>query len=535
MRLRLHVLMLLMLLAAAGGRCARAQHFLADDPLRVDPDRLDMPAPYAVGAPGLYETIKQLVWRPGDYEGPAVNVNTLGEVPRSSWYANRHYRRPMSADELRRGPNTGAAPAAVGDWHVRSIERVGATVRLAVEDDEGRRYALQFDPPGHVGLATGAGAVAHRALYALGYHVPEVYVVEFPHVQLRPAEGSGIARSDLRAVLAHVPRSDGGQLRALAVRTPEGTPVGPFYFYGTRLDDANDIFPHEGRRELRGLRLVAAWLQLDDLGAEDTQAVVVREAGRQYVRHYLMALPWALGSGRRGPKERWAGHEPVLDAAGMAERVASLGLVGAPWTRIDFPDHPAVGHFEAEAFEPERWTPRVPNPAFRQMDAADAFWAARQIMHFSDADLAALVDAAQYADSSAARYVAETLARRRDKIGRRYLPFGGGIDRFRVEAGRLAFADLLARHGLAQPGRARRVVWRTYDNAQQQAGHVLADTVATDTALAVPPGEAPFLQAVLHTPGQGATTVYLRRRGGRYGVVGIERSAEAPGWLKRKT
>jgi hypothetical protein len=38
------------------------------------------------------------------------NVNSLDEVPDSSWYTNRHHLRRMSAEELERGPNRGSLP-----------------------------------------------------------------------------------------------------------------------------------------------------------------------------------------------------------------------------------------------------------------------------------------------------------------------------------------------------------------------------------------------------------------------------------------
>ena len=43
----------------------------------------------------------------GEHGGPAVNVNTLGEVPNSSWYTNRHYH-----ERLRAGSATGGAGSA---------------------------------------------------------------------------------------------------------------------------------------------------------------------------------------------------------------------------------------------------------------------------------------------------------------------------------------------------------------------------------------------------------------------------------------
>ena len=59
-------------------------------------------------------------------------------------------------------------------------------------------------------------------------------------------------------------RNDDGTYRVIASRALPGTPVGPFRYFGARPDDPNDIYPHEHHRELRGLRVFAAWLNHDD-------------------------------------------------------------------------------------------------------------------------------------------------------------------------------------------------------------------------------------------------------------------------------
>ena len=37
--------------------------------------------------------------------GPALNVNTLGEVPDSSWFTNRIGQYDLTVDDVLRGPN----------------------------------------------------------------------------------------------------------------------------------------------------------------------------------------------------------------------------------------------------------------------------------------------------------------------------------------------------------------------------------------------------------------------------------------------
>ncbi|MDP7471952.1 MAG: hypothetical protein QGI02_06330 [Vicinamibacterales bacterium] len=79
-----------------------------------------------------------------------------------------------------------------------------------------------------------------------------------------------------------------GLFRVTASKYLPGLPIGPFRYFGTRSDDPNDIVPHEHRRELRGLRVFAAWLNHDDTRAHNTQDAWVEEDGRHYIRHYMM-------------------------------------------------------------------------------------------------------------------------------------------------------------------------------------------------------------------------------------------------------
>src|SRR4029434_2419409 len=91
---------------------------------------------------------------------------------------------------------------------------------------------LRFDPVGYEGLATGAEMVTSRFLYALGYHVPENYVVGCARCQLwAHAEGQAVSSAgrtralvanDIDAFLRRVPLTAGRTFRAAATRLAEG-------------------------------------------------------------------------------------------------------------------------------------------------------------------------------------------------------------------------------------------------------------------------------------------------------------------------
>src|SRR5262249_6232347 len=85
--------------------------FYPDDPLlrepaprpvtRVEPRKVDDIYDFLENS---YATPRRAgrVTRQGPH--PALDVNTLGDVPDSAWYTNRHFVRRMSIEELRRGP-----------------------------------------------------------------------------------------------------------------------------------------------------------------------------------------------------------------------------------------------------------------------------------------------------------------------------------------------------------------------------------------------------------------------------------------------
>lgn len=521
-----------LLVALAHPACA--QRFLPDDPLWSDPDRMSIAAPTPRSTDASVSPMELLTFtfgKPGEHRGPAVNVNTLGEVPNSSWYTNRHYWHRMSPDALARGPNRGTPPDTSAAWRVTGLTAQHGLQRATIVDAQERQYRLLFDASDAPELATGAAMIASRLLHALGYYVPEHYLRRIRPGQLRAHPDSGVARSDVWRLFNSAAPGPDGTYRVLATRMPDAErPIGPFRFYGTRPDDPNDIFPHESRRELRGLRIVAAWMNHSKISEAHTLAALVRDGERQYVRHYLTDLSVTLGSAGDAPKAPWSGHEHTLELGSVFKRVGTLGMAGGRWMNATTPDLRGVGHFEAEFFDPSAWKPELPNPAFERCDAMDAFWAARQIAAFTRADLRAIVNTARYSDSDAAAYLTETLAARRDTIAQTYLGVAGGLDRFAVDGRELVFRDLRARHGLAPDSVERTVVWHVFDNERARTTRQLTRLRTAEERIPLPPSRAPFLQVSIRTPGRGQTVAYLRRTTSEtgapgYAVVGLDRTA----------
>ena len=107
----------------------------------------------------------------------ALNVNSVDEVPDSSWYTNRIGRRAMTDDEIVRGPDTGSGPHQALDDHRR--QNRGHQPGFTIRDGAGQVYFIKFDPPSNPEMASGAEVIATKFLYAFGYNVPENYLATY--------------------------------------------------------------------------------------------------------------------------------------------------------------------------------------------------------------------------------------------------------------------------------------------------------------------------------------------------------------------
>src|SRR5262249_5126026 len=117
----------------------------------------------------------------------ATNVNSLDEVPDSSWFENRIGARDLTLDEMRRGPNQTAGPDMSAPWTVMGSKVGGKSPGLTIKDARGQGFVLKFDKPNAPDMETGADVVAQHLLWALGYHTPEDTIVFFTRSQLKLA------------------------------------------------------------------------------------------------------------------------------------------------------------------------------------------------------------------------------------------------------------------------------------------------------------------------------------------------------------
>ena len=94
---------------APGGR-----RFYPDDPLWRDDDMRTIPPPAEHDLSKSYEFVANTFGETARSFGPALNVNTLGEVPDSSWFTNRIGQHDMTIEDVLRGPDqvTGRPPAS---------------------------------------------------------------------------------------------------------------------------------------------------------------------------------------------------------------------------------------------------------------------------------------------------------------------------------------------------------------------------------------------------------------------------------------
>jgi hypothetical protein len=534
-------------LAFTAAARATSAKFFDDDPIWIERDTQDASAMKPIEV-SLFVDLTSNAFKRADVQAPvrAQNLNSIDEVPDSSWYTNRAGRMSLTAEDITRGPNTTHGPAA-GAWTITSSKSDGVTPGFTIKDSRGERWFLKFDPPGYRAMSTGTEVTVTKLMWALGYNVPENHIAYLQPGQLVVGDGAtftprggkrrAMRPQDLNELLEHANREADGSYRVVASHALPGKPIGRIRFFGMRADDPNDIVLHENRRELRGYGVFAAWLNHVDAKSINSLDTLVTDNGRSYVRHNLIDFGSALGSGGVGPADYWAGEEYLVEPAGVAKQLAGFGFSFPKWHTAEYYESPAIGRLPANNtdFDPEGWKPRVRNQAFLNARVDDKFWAARKLAALDTSLLQAAVRAGEFGDTDAEQFLVRALAERRDAILRTYLTAINAIVDPQLVDGTLRAGNAAVQAGVAAAPRGYRAAWFTFDNATGDSRRI-GETTSTTAEFAAPSGlprhDGDFIKVELSAMDapfeswNNAVNAYFRLRNASWRLVGFERVPE---------
>ena len=457
---------LTLLLASCAAACGASpeRRFALRDPISVDTDMRAVsvpchrepsdkdpahvscaPTPYV--SPLIWDGADNLVFRPlaevwsFRASTEAINANAFDEVADSSWFQNRIGVRPMSDEELTRGacePGQILDPdsAADGDWLVDHGKTDGSSLGFRVNIG-GKKYLFKVDTdtPERPSAASTIGAAAYNAV---GFFTSCEQVVYFRPslLKLKPGlvyKGNfGGQRPFDHVALDHIvslaPKV-GDKVRFQASAWLPGSLLGPFRYVGRRPDDPNDVIDHDDRRELRGGRLLAAWLDHFDAREQNSMDSWISDrkdapdASPGHVVHYYLDTSDCLGSTWDWEQiSRRLGHSYVVDWTDIGRDFITLGIPLRPWDNArKTPGHEAFNYFDVDRFTPDAWKNEYANPTFDRMTERDGAWMARILSALSPAQVHALATMGRFAHHQDTEFLAGVLEGRLEKILERYL------------------------------------------------------------------------------------------------------------------
>jgi hypothetical protein len=481
--------------ALASAACSSGERrFPLRDPMRVDtdlrpvsidcrPEPTKKDAHHVACAPAVYvsplawDGIDNSIFRPlselfaVQASEEAMNFNAFDEVPDSSWFENRIGARAMTDEELMRG---GCMPdemlrgedAPDGSWVIDKGKDNGSSPGFRVKVPGKGKYMLKSDAPvpERPSAASVIGAAAYHAA-GFNFSCEQVVYVKRSALKLLP----GLTVTDNTEVshpfdqarldkLLDGTTKKGEYIRFQASAWLEGRLIGPFRYERTRDDDPNDVIPHQDRRELRGGRLLAAWLDHFDAREQNSMDMWVAanpkngpDSSPGYVRHYYLDTSDTLGSTWDWDGiSRRLGHSYVLDWGDIGLDFATLGFLSRPWDREHIePGFEKFGYFSKNDFVPEGWVNEYPNPAFSRMTERDGAWMARILARFTPAFVHRLAEMGRFSDSRDTEYIAGVLESRLEAILARYLTKLSPMADVHVEPGdRLCGVNLAEMRGV---------------------------------------------------------------------------------------
>ena len=450
------------------------------DPSKKEPDRQTC-APAEYVSPFVWDQVDKFVFEPlsralfFDQSGEADNANSLDEVADSAWFTNRVGDKLVTHDELVRGQckPEDMLPLATavkdGEWVIDHGKDNGSTLGFRVTVPGKGLYLLKADDKTEPERASAASAIGASLYNAVGFNTSCEQVVMIRKEQLKLTPGltvvsnAGISSpfddAALDKVLASTTQMPNHMVRMQASKWLDGLPIGPFKYTGTRPDDPNDTVPHEQRRELRGGKVLAAWLNHWDAREQNSMDVWEAQNPKEkrsspgFVRHYIIDTSETLGGDSGGEDlTRRLGDSYAIDLKDTLVDFVTFGAIARPWDgREDVKGRERFHFFSADLFDPEKWKTLYPNPAFGRMSERDAAWMARKLAHFSPDDVRTVVSAGQFQDPTDADYITRLLLSRQRAILKRYLTRLSPLGEVHVTAAGLVCATDFARLRLLDP------------------------------------------------------------------------------------
>jgi len=538
-RWRAHALLLALSAAPLVVACSSGpRHFSTAPVLWTDDDRRPfLPKPEETYVPLYWDGADHILFRPISHAfllqtgHEAVDVNALDEVPGSSWFVNRLSRQRMSTEEIARGACEHPSPEGAVPWKVVGAKMDGDNPGFRIRTAAGQTFVLKFDSPDQWERASAADVIGSRLYHAAGYQVPCNRVVYFRPEDLAPPEkpiagpgGKPLTAESITAMLKNLPREADGTIRALASEFLPGKPLGPWLYESRWGDDPNDAVRHEDRRELRGSRLMAAWLQHHDARSQNTLMMWSEDRkGGGHVEHYVIDWGDCLGGLTQWDSiSRRVGHAYYIDFGYMAADFFTFGAIERPWERAAFgPGGKTLGYYTDRDFDPEGWHVGYPNVAFSAMEESDGAWIARIIARFDDAAVTAVVREARLSNPVVRAELERVLRSRRDAIVRRYLGRLSSLADARIDGRQLCLRDRAEESVLGPPPAPSAQVWFSTTTAAVVPLHRRPGGELCAEVPAIGPAQLIF-ELSTGRPGQGPLRVHVETAP-EPRVVGLQR------------
>ena len=443
------------------------------DPDPKEPDRKTC-APEEYISPWLWDQVDNIVFGRLSRgfsiatHGESVNVNSLDETPDSSWFTNKP-RTPLATRGACSEEDILPTPDKVpdGEWLIDHGKDNGSTLGFRVTIPGRGKYMLKADAKDQPEQASAASAIGAALYVALGYNSTCEQVVYLSKKQLKLKPGLTVTSNShittpfdetaLDKTLASTTQGKDGLVRMQASKWLEGLPVGPYRYSGTRGDDPNDVIPHEDRRDLRGAKIIAAWLNHWDAREQNSMDVWVADnkakprSSPGKVMHYVLDTSDAMGA-YGGPYDLAVrfGNSYNLDFPDILRALFTFGLEERPWERAtQIPGKEKFGYYATQEFDPEHWKAAYPNPTFLRTTERDAAWAARLLARFSDADLATFVAIGKFSDPTDSELLVKVLHKRLHMILDRFLMRLSPLGEIRQDGDKICATDFARLRELA--------------------------------------------------------------------------------------